>query len=472
MPSKTTALLPKALRALFVSLVLFESCGCGADSKESKPLFTVTLPDSKHRVTQVTSRLGSRIAIISPDAIRSGGMAPPATLQPWSRWLVIKVLETVDSATPRYYFIDQQEQKVVGPWAPKEKVFLETFNANGVFVAFAREWFEMNRSLTKKIHFYDPATQTATTVKPPSGPYRIERISLDGSTMALARGGVGEPLAIDIVDIRDGAKKNSLEFPTRQQMSQKPFDWENYGYAWDLSPDGSMLALAKNWMDQADQNAVEIWDTKSGKRAHKLEQAQINGARLSSIRFSPDGNELVLHLSSKEDFYAMRRFHLTTGRYKDGFNPWEGVTSRGFQSRAFHMKRVGLDGQHVLSVRHGMPPDRLDFFEWEIQVADRDGNTLRDWVKLPDRVARVVDDRLDATIVPDTTVAVIMHEYAAQLTAYDWKSDEVWRLAGTNKKHDFLDHYAVQPGRVSVLYREANSDVTVSVWALPNPKNQ
>ena len=154
--------------ALLISLISCFLCS----TYRNCPLFTVTLPDSQHWVSKVGSRSGTgpwanRITVVKPDIFRSHGMAPKATLKFWSRWLVVRVLEHVDSATPRYYFLDQETRRIVVPWSPGEKVYLETFDPEGRFVVFTRDSFLSSRSITRRVHHFDPATKQATKFSRP-----------------------------------------------------------------------------------------------------------------------------------------------------------------------------------------------------------------------------------------------------------------------------------------------------------------
>ena len=188
---------------------------------------------------------------------------------------------------------------------------------------------------------------------------------------------------------------------------------------------------------------------------------------MQRIRFLPDGRDLVLDFTTRGGRPQQQCVDLATWSFHDGFNPWEGAYFGGFCHRGFCARLVGLDGQNVLWVRHPMPKDQERFFDWEIRVTDIQGNVVRDWRKLPNRVARRIDDRLDARIVPGADGLVIVNPFGASISWYDWKSDQLWSFARPHRKHDQVEYYATHPGRISLIYRESNSDLTIKVWSAP-----
>jgi len=426
------------------------------------PLFEVTLPDSKHDVSGIRLR---RIDVVFTS---SHGMVPATTYSAWSNWLVIRVMERADSSTPRYYFLNQETQRTVGPWSPGEKVYLERFDPDGRFVAFARSSFLPFRSTTQCIYHYDPATATSQKTMRSEDTYWQEQISLDGTTLASARGGNDTPLEIVVSEISDDSHRRTLAFTQRDKMSSNHATRENYGRQWALSADGSLIALSNDWVRENGNETpnIEIWDTKSGELVQRIGES-LEAESIKSVAFSLDGKDLIVGVSIDGKEPRARRFDLTEKTWTDGFNPWEGISWTGFQSRGFNTKSAGMDGKHVVWIRHPMPKDRLGFLEWEIRVTDIHGDELRDWRTLPREVAGLFNERLNVQVVPDSKGVVIMNPDAARITWYDWETDEMKFLATTNKKHNQVDFFGVQPGRVSVLYREPNTDITVRVWSTP-----
>jgi hypothetical protein len=409
----------------------------------------------------------NRIIVVQSDVSRWHGVVPETTYAIWLRWLVVKVKNNNPDGIPTYYFVDQKSRKVVGPWSPGEEVHLETFEPDSRFVAFARKSFSRNSSTTRRIHHFNPATGKETKYDIPEAENWQECISADGTTMALVSGGNESHLRIEILNLSDGSTKRVIEFPGRTTLPSDRRTREGYGREWDLSADGRFLMLASRWTENENSNRIEFWDTTSGKLHHFTEEARTTGSvqgALWSIVCCPDGNDVAVAFIQAGKVVQQRVFDLAQGSFRDGFNPWEGVTWSGQKSREFNVRHVGMDGRNVLWIRHPMPEDRHDFFEWEIRVTDLKGKVLRDWRKLTDSVARRLDGRLNARLVPGSTGLVIMHPDAARLSWYDWKTDELKTLARTHKADNGVEYYATQHGRVSVLYREENSDITVKVW--------
>jgi hypothetical protein len=460
-----------------VCCVVAATCGLAAivinsvwRTNRDEPTFVITLPDSQHQKRTLHHSWQHRISVVRPNASLSNGMAPPGTSSAWSRWLVIRVLESLDTSTPRYYFVDLDKKQTVGPWSPGENVYLEGFDPDGRFVAFARDSFMSHRSITQRIHHFDPATNTASKFDRPANESWQECFSLDRSTMAVASGGSGSALLIGIQRVRDGWTTRTLKFPERRTMLSGFADRDRLGRRWALSPDGKFLAMSGNWVESAELNVIEIWNTTSGKLDHRFDESVAIGERdasVSAVRFSPDTKELIVELLIERRNREFRRFDLKTKKPLEGFNPWEGLTSNKIGNYGYSAGVVGMDGKHILWWRRPKLQDNQHTAAWEISVTNINGNPLRDWKQLPNRIARQLDDRLDARIVPGSDRIAIMNPYRDSISWYDWQTDELRRFATTHKHHNQVDHYATQPGWISVLYREQNRDITIKVWSVP-----
>jgi hypothetical protein len=466
----------KISSALAVAIVL---AGIAINSvwrtNRDEPSFTLTLPDSQHQTADIGPRANSgawaaRISVVRPNVAQTHGLAPPGTSSAWSRWLVIKVLESLDSTTPRYYFVDLNQKQTVGPWSPGENVYLETFDPDGRFVAFARDSFMSHHSITHRIHHFDPATNTASKFDRPANESWQECFSVDGRTMAAAIGGSESALQIEIIQVRDGSIRQIFDFAERRSMPADDSGRDRLGRRWGLSPDGKFLAMSGDWVESAESNVIEIWNTTSGELDHRFDESTTIGeldASVSAVRFSPDAKELIVELWTEPRNREFRRLDLKTKKLLEGFNPWEGLTSNKFGNYGYSNGVVGMDGKHVLWWRRPKLQDNQHTAAWEISVTDINGSRLRDWKQLPDRVARRLDDRLDARIVPGSDRIAIMNPYGDSISWYDWQTDELRRFATTHKRHNGVDHYATQPGWISVLYREKNLDITVKLWSMP-----
>lgn len=436
-----------------------------------QPSFIVTLPDSQHPARgNGVSRRSGRIAVVRLNAQECQGMVPPGTFHAWRRWLVIRVQPAGDAFAPRYYFLDQESPQVVGPWSPEGKVYLERFDTGGRFVAFERDSFMSHRSLTRRIHHFDPSSGNAGSFEPAALDAWQECFSLDGTTMAAVSGGFESPLTIHILNVRDGATRRTLEFPERQSMPPKLHERERCGRQWAISSEGNTLALTGKWIDGEGANVVELWSTTTGELLHRIERAALIGklkASVTAVRFSPDGKSLIVELWTGRKTKEVRRIELKTNEFRDGFNPWEGLTWERNGNHGYGNGVVGMDGRHVLWWRRPKFERGERTTEWEVRVTDIEGNVERDWKNLPTSVASKNDDRLNAQIVPGSGSIVILNEFEECLSRYDWKVDELRRFATTHKRHNSVELYSALPGRIFAIYREQNADIVVKVWNTP-----
>lgn len=189
-----------------------------------------------------------------------------------ARWLPIRHTE---KSKETYYFLDQTRQTLIGPWSPPESkahVIRWHFDGSGRFLV---QLYGPD-NLHAPVYWFNPLTETSGSIPVPKVENTLaHRLSRDKSTMVIAHGGTDRALAFTILDLAIGSVRSSFELPDRQgEIHPTARSAATLGF--DVSPDGTQIALTSAWNDghRLGEFTISIIDTQTGKVIRQITEGQ------------------------------------------------------------------------------------------------------------------------------------------------------------------------------------------------------